>query len=73
MEQSEFKILAAGVAFLLFLTRHIILSSLPPGGPYHIRVPVILAYSNQCLVLRRMLSCKAGIVVGCSIGCSDAQ
>ena len=29
---------------------------------------VVLAYSNQCLVLRRRLSCKAGPVVGCRIG-----
>ena len=33
-------------------------------GPYPIRVSVIFAYSNQRLVLRRRLSCKAGIEVG---------
>ena len=47
----------------------------PLGGPYPIRVPLYLSWPNfnQRLVFRSRLSCKAGVVVGCRIGCSVAQ
>ena len=49
---------------LFFLSFYLLIIN-SSGGSYPIRVPVILAYSNQRFVLHRKLSCKAGIVVGC--------
>ena len=43
-----------------------------PGGPYPMRVPVVLADRQSTLLLRCRLRCKLVLFVGCSVGCRIA-